>query len=149
MSDSVVNNGISALGGYGPGWVFALFLLVAAVVILLAIAPSIKNYIDQKALANEAEVKRSDEREQRKAAEFRERSELDGQMVQLLQQSNTVIERNNQVFRQMTNQFDKSNERNQAINATLKDINLSMGDMEKSFTELRIELMSSQNDSRK
>lgn len=140
MDTGVVNTGVHEIGQYGPGWLLGFFILVALVGIIMAIVPSIKKLLDQKADAKAAEVVRNDEREHRKQKEYKERSERDGQMIQLISDSNKIIERNNQAFRQMMLQFDKADERNVTIINALSDVDDSIKNMEHAVSDLRIDV---------
>lgn len=140
MGDEVVGKSIDALSPYGPVWVIIAICIAALVIVVIALVPSIKNALDKHMTVKEREQDTMEQREKRKRDEMLERAERDGQMIQLLSDSNRVIERNSQAFRQMTEEINRLSERDKSIDESLGEMKSSIKDFDETVKEMRIDI---------
>ena len=140
MSDGVVMEGIRELGAHGPAWIIALFLLVAAVVLGLALIPTLKSWIEAKSAREEVAQQMAKEREERKREEMKQRAEKDGQMISLVAENNRVIERNSSAFRQVIQSVEDLSDKTARLDSTMHKVLESKEKLEDSISEMRIDI---------
>lgn len=140
MSDEVVGKGIDALSPYGPFWVILALSICALVIVAIALVPTIKTSLEKRTALKEREQNIMEQREQRKRDEMLGRAERDGQMIQLLSDSNRVIERNSQAFRQMTEEIKRLSERDKSIDESLGEMKDSIKCLDETVGEMRIDI---------
>ena len=140
MSDEVVGKGIDALSPYGPVWIIIALCICAVVIIVIALVPTIKETLKKRTSLKEREQDTMEQREKGKRDEMLERAERDGQMIQLLSDSNRVIERNSQAFRQMTEEINRLSERDKSIDESLSEMKDSIKDFDGTVSDMRIDI---------
>ena len=140
MSDSIIVEGLKAIGVYGPAWIILLFIIVAAVVMGIALVPTIRSWVEAKAEREAAEQQISKEREDRKREEMKQRAERDGQMCTLMSESNRVIERNSSAFRQVTASIEGLNSQTERLSSDVVDLRTGVRELHESVSDLRIDV---------
>lgn len=140
MGDSVISTGINAVAPYGPPWVIGIFVIAAFVIIVAALIPTIKRAIESYMEIKEREQANVESREKRKREEMLERAERDGQMIQLVSETNRVVERNSQAFSQMTEKLSYMSDRDEHINESLSEVRESIKTLDSSVGEMRVEM---------
>lgn len=140
MSDGIVVEGIKGLGAYGPIWIILLFIIVAAVIIAIAMVPTVKEWVEAKSEREKASQQIAKEREDRKREEMVQRAEKDGQMIALVAENNKVIERNSSAFRQVTKSIEQLNEKTSQLDSTMQSVVQSKQRLEEHVAEMRIDI---------
>lgn len=140
MSDGIVMEGIRELGAHGPAWIILLFVIVAAVIIAIAMVPTVKEWVEAKSEREKASQQIAKEREDRKREEMVQRAEKDGQMIALVAENNKVIERNSSAFRQVTKSIEQLNEKTSQLDSTMQSVVQSKQRLEEHVAEMRIDI---------
>ena len=149
--DSAAEAGVHELAQFGPEWLFAGFVVVAGIVLLIALVPVLRDYINKRMEIAENESKEridlDKRREERKEAEEksreqrdRERSEMEGRWASQNERSITSQERTTVVLNAINSQLEVMNAQLMDSKANSKSIGEMLANMDHKVEDIHREL---------
>ena len=150
--ESATEAAVHEMAAFGPEWLFAVIVLIIAVVLLVAFVPVIKSSIEKRLEIADNESKERIElerkREERKANEEqsreqrdRERSEMEGRWAAQNDRAIAAQEKSNIVLESLKNQMELMNAQLMDSKANSKTIGETLADMAHKVNEVHRELM--------
>ena len=149
--ESAAEAGVHELAAFGPEWLFAGFVVVAGIVLLIALVPVIKDYVNKRMEIAENESKErialDKRREERKEAEEssreqrdRERSEAEGRWAAQYERSITSQEKNTVVLNAINSQLEVMNSQLMDSKANSKTFGETLANMSHKVDDIHREL---------